>query len=130
MRSSDWSSDVCSSDLVADFARAQVKAATGRNLAIAGPVELKLLPTPSIQLQDLRFANADWGSRPELATIRRLEIEVALLPLLIGDVVVRRLVAVEPDLLPEVDAGGGGNWELGVAAPKLGRASGGAREGQ
>src|SRR3546814_14093670 len=49
---------------VADFARAQVKAATGRNLAIAGPVELKLLPTPSIQLQDLRFANADWGSRP------------------------------------------------------------------
>src|SRR3546814_12746600 len=60
---------------VADFARAQVKAAAGRNLAIAGPVELKLLPTPSIQLQDLRFANADWGSRPELATIRRLEIE-------------------------------------------------------
>src|SRR3546814_20593398 len=72
--------------------------------------------TPSIQLQDLRFANADWGSRPELATIRRLEIEVALLPLLIGDVVVRRLVAVEPDILLEVDAGGRGNWEFAVAA--------------
>src|SRR3546814_14615616 len=36
---------------VADFARAQVKAATGRNRSIAGPVERKTLPPPSIQLQ-------------------------------------------------------------------------------
>src|SRR3546814_19178960 len=58
---------------VADFARAQVKEATGRNLAIAGPVELKLLPTPSLQLQDLRFANADGRHRPQRSQIRRSE---------------------------------------------------------
>ena len=97
---------------VADFARAEVKAATGRDLTIAGPVALDVSLTPSIRLEDVRFANADWGSRPELATIRRLEVEVALLPLLTGEVVVRRLVAVEPDILLETDAEGRGNWEF------------------
>src|SRR3546814_12108702 len=43
-------------------------------------------------------------------------LPISLLPLLIGDVVVRRLVAVEPDILLEVDAGGRGNWEFAVAA--------------
>jgi len=97
---------------VADFAKAEVKAATGRDLTIAGPVELDVSLTPSIRLEDVRFANADWGSRPALATIRRLEVEVALLPLLTGEVVVRRLVAVEPDILLETDADGRGNWEF------------------
>src|SRR3546814_14606828 len=69
---------------VADFARAKVKAATGRDLTIAGPVELEILPTPSILLRDVRFANAGWGRRPDLASIRRLAVEVALLPLLPG----------------------------------------------
>ena len=97
---------------VADFAKAEVKAATGRDLTIAGPVALDVSLTPSIRLEDVRFANADWGSRPALATIRRLEVEVALLPLLTGEVVVRRLVAVEPDILLETNAEGIGNWEF------------------
>ncbi|MGF1592823.1 MAG: AsmA family protein [Kiloniellaceae bacterium] len=113
---------------VADFAREEVKAATGRDLVIAGPVGLQVSLTPSIDLEDVRFANAPWGSRPEMVTLRRLEIEVALLPLLTGDVVVRRLVAVEPDILLETDAGGRGNWEFDSAAeaapPAAGAGSG------
>ncbi|WP_193368086.1 AsmA family protein [Pelagibius marinus] len=101
---------------VADFARTEVKAATGRDLAIDGPVALRVSLVPSIDLQDVRFANAPWGSRPDMVTFRRLEIEVELLPLLFGEVVVTRLVAVAPDILLETDAEGRGNWEFEEAA--------------
>ncbi len=102
---------------VAAFAKQEVKGATGRDLLVEGPIELSVSLTPSIDLQDVRFANAPWGSRPEMMTLKRLEIEVELLPLLFGDVVVRRLVAVAPDLLLESDAQGRGNWEFEATAP-------------
>ena len=113
---------------VADYAKAEVKAATGRDLTIAGPIELRVSLTPAIELQDVRFANAPWGSRAEMVSIRRLEVEVALLPLLTGEVVVKRLVAVEPDILLETDATGRSNWEFeeapAAAAPAAEAASG------
>ncbi len=107
---------------VARVARDEVKALTGRDLVIDGPIDLKISLTPSVDLQDVRFANAGWGSRPEMATLRRVEVEVELLPLLTGNVVVRRLVVIEPDILLETDAAGRGNWEFetagdGAAAP-------------
>jgi len=101
---------------LADFAKREVKAATGRDLAVDGEVSLQVSLVPSIDLQDLRFANAPWGSRSDMATLKRLEVEVELLPLLFGDVVVRRLVVVEPDILLETDASGRGNWEFEAAA--------------
>lgn len=109
---------------VADFAKREVKAATGRELVIDGPVELQVSLVPSIDLQGLRFANASWGSRPEMLTLDRLEIEVELLPLLFGDIVVTRLVAVAPDLLLESDAGGRGNWQFDEAEAAPAPASG------
>ena len=74
-------------DLTALLQR-EVKSATGRDLVVAGPVDLQISLTPSIDLQDLRFANASWGSRPEMVTLRRVELEVDLLALLGGDIVV------------------------------------------
>jgi len=100
---------------VARVARDEVKAATGRDLIVAGPIDLKISLTPSVDLQDVRFANAAWGSRAEMVTVRRVEVEVELLPLLTGNVVVRRLVAVEPDILLEIDTGGRANWEFETA---------------
>ncbi len=109
-------------DLTALLQR-EVKTATGRDLVVAGPVDLQISLSPSIDLQDLRFANAPWGSRPEMVTLRRVELEVDLLALLGGDIVVNRLVLVEPDILIETDAEGNGNWEFGIAsAPSQGDA--------
>jgi len=106
---------------VASFAATEVKAATGRDLVIDGPVDLKISLNPSINLEDVRFANAPWGSRPDMITLRRLEIQVELLPLLTGDVVVRHVVLIKPDVLLETDAEGRNNWdfaaESGPAAP-------------
>ncbi len=95
---------------------AEAEKATGRKLTVAGEIDLSLSLTPAISVGDIRFANAEWGSRPEMATIRRLEIEVALLPLFSGDIQVKRLIVVGPDILLETDDRGRGNWEIAGAA--------------
>jgi uncharacterized protein involved in outer membrane biogenesis len=51
-----------------------------------------------------------------MVSVKRLEIEVAVLPLLSGDIQVKRLVVVAPDVLLETDAKGRGNWEMAAAA--------------
>ena len=95
---------------------AEAKEATGRELKIAGPIDLKISLTPAISVEDVRFANAAWGSRADMISIRRFELEVALLPLLSGDIQVKRLVVVEPDILLETDKEGRGNWEMAAPA--------------
>jgi uncharacterized protein involved in outer membrane biogenesis len=94
----------------------RVEAETGRRLTIQGDFDLRLFTlSPSIAVDDVAFANAPWGTRPDMVRIRRLEAEVALLPLFSGDVEVKRVVLVEPDILLETDAAGAGNWLVGGA---------------
>jgi uncharacterized protein involved in outer membrane biogenesis len=95
---------------------AEAEKATGRRLAIDGDIDLEISLSPAITIQDVRFANADWGSRPELLTVQKLELEVALIPLFSGEIQVKRLVIVAPDILLETDAEGLGNWEMPGAA--------------
>lgn len=90
----------------------QAERATGRELTVAGPVDLALSLSPAVVLQDVRIANAAWGSRPAMATIERFELELALLPLIGGEVRVNRLVLVRPDVLLERNAEGQGNWAV------------------
>ncbi len=92
--------------------QAEARAATGRDLIIAGPIDLKISLSPAIKLEQVTFANAEWGSRPEMVTLDRFEVEVALIPLFSGDIEVRRLVIVRPDILLETDSEGRGNWSL------------------
>jgi AsmA protein len=98
---------------------AAVKEATGRELALNGPIGLKLGLHPGVRVEDVAFANAPWGSRPEMAKLRALEVEVAILPLLSGTIQVNRVVLVSPDILLETDAEGRGNWEI-AAPPRQG----------
>ena len=95
---------------------AEAEKATGRKLTIAGDIDLEISLSPAIAVEDVRFANADWVSRPELVSVQRLELEVALLPLFSGDIQVKRLVVVAPDILLETDAQGRGNWEMAGTA--------------
>ena len=102
-----------------------VQGKTGRDLKIGGAFDLRLGFTPAVTVKDVRLANAPWGSRPDMATIRRLDIEVQLLPLLIGDIRIKRLVLVGGDILIETNAEGRGNWMFdagAAAAPAPGEA--------
>ncbi len=94
--------------LIAD----QVKAATGREMTIAGRLDVKVSLTPALAVEGVTFANAAWGSRRQMATLKQLAAEVELLPLLTGDVRVKRLVLTGLDVFLETDAKGLGNWEL------------------
>ncbi len=93
-----------------------VEAATGRRFVLAGRARLALAPGPRVLVEDVRLANAPWGSRPEMLAARRIELELEWLPLLAGRVVVRRLVLEAPEVLVETDARGRGNWAFAGAA--------------
>jgi uncharacterized protein involved in outer membrane biogenesis len=96
----------------------EAKKATGRDLKIAGDLKLNISLTPSLYVDGVTFANASWGSRPEMVTLQRLEAEVALVPLLSSKIDVKRLVLIGLDLLAETDKQGRGNWQFGAAGEK------------
>ena len=99
------------------IAESEVRRATGRALKVAGPIDLEISLNPAISLDDVSFANAPWGSRPDMVTVKRLELEVSLWPLLLGDIRINRLVLVEPDVLLETGPDGVGNWVFNDAPP-------------
>jgi uncharacterized protein involved in outer membrane biogenesis len=90
----------------------QVKIATGRELTLGGNIQLAISLSPSLVLQDVSFQNAPDASRPEMARVGRVEVKVALLPLIRGDLVVKRLLLFEPDILIEIDKAGKPNFEF------------------
>ncbi len=94
---------------------ARIKAVTGRELTIAGPVELKLSLAPKIVVGGVRFANAKWASTPDMLQAKRIEARIALLPLLHRRFDVVELALVDPVIALETDANGRGNWEFGAA---------------
>ncbi|MCA3261127.1 MAG: AsmA family protein [Telmatospirillum sp.] len=93
------------------------KNATGRDLALKGDIKLSIGLSPSFGIADVTFANAAWGSRPEMVKVGRFEVQVALLPLLSKQIEIKRLVLADTDILLETDAAGRGNWEFQTAAP-------------
>ncbi|MFZ4410871.1 MAG: AsmA family protein, partial [Paracraurococcus sp.] len=96
---------------------AAVQQATGRALTLSGPIGLKLSLVPTLTVDGAALANAPGGSRPQMATVQRVELELALLPLLSRQVAVRRLRLVAPDILLETDAEGRPNWVFANAPP-------------
>ncbi len=94
-----------------------VKRATGRDLALNGKLHLRLFPMPTIEADDVTFANMAGGSRPQMVTLQRLEARVALWPLLSRHVEFQSLTLVRPDILLETDAAGKPNWRFSPEAP-------------
>ena len=93
-----------------DTIAAEIEAATGRKLTIGGEFSLAIGWKPSIVVEGVALANAEGGSRADMATVERLEATVDLLPMLSGDIVIERLVVIGADVLLETDRNGRGNW--------------------
>ena len=58
---------------------------------LAGELSIHAGLQPALVAENVDFSNAPWGSRPYMATVKRLEIQVALIPLLTGKIDFRRL---------------------------------------
>lgn len=96
---------------------AAVLAATGRALALNGRLGLKLSLQPTLEADNVAFANPPGASRPQMATLQRLDLQLALLPLLHRQVRIVRMVLVQPDILLETGASGRPNWDFGPGGP-------------
>src|SRR3546814_91617 len=89
---------------------AAVKDATGRDLVIEGDISIAILPRLSFSAGGVKFANAPGVEPPYMATVERIEGEVALLPLLGRTIVVQRLSVEKPEADLHIDAEGNPNW--------------------
>lgn len=87
---------------------AAIEGATGRSVTL-GAVALRPGLVPRVTAQDATLANLPGGTRPEMARIRRLEVQVALLPLLRGAVDIRGITVEGADILLETTPEGP-NW--------------------
>jgi AsmA protein len=91
---------------------ASIGRATGRRFTISGPLHVSLSLSPSITAEDISLANVPDGSRPDMLTAKSLTAQVALLPLLAGDVVVEDVTLAGADVLLEQDTDGQPNWQF------------------
>jgi AsmA protein len=105
---------------------AAVKQATGRDLTLQGDIRLGVSLQPTLQVSGVSFSNPPGFSRPQMATLERLDLKLALLPLLSHRVEIDKLVLVKPDILLEANAQGQPNWQF---TPEPGAASGGSGGG-
>src|SRR3546814_9898283 len=64
---------------------AAAEQATGRDRRLEGDIGLSVLPSPSLSVEKVVFANIPGGSVPEMARLEALRVHVALLPLLTGN---------------------------------------------
>ncbi|WP_162913112.1 AsmA family protein [Rhodospirillaceae bacterium SYSU D60014] len=94
---------------------ATVEQSTGRDLDITGDISVRVLPTPTLSAEGVRFANMEEGSAPEMATLDTLRVRVAFWPLLRGNIQVEEVVLVNPTILLETTADGRNNWEFGAS---------------
>lgn len=88
------------------------KEATGRDLSLRGDLTLKIGLSPTLVVNSAAVQNAAWGSRPEMAEIKRFEVRLALFPLLFRRIDVKRIVLASPDILIETNPVGKSNLDF------------------
>lgn len=107
--------------LPAGFARDQVVAAvrakTGRDLHVAGPVTVSFYPTASVVLHDASLSLPDVMSGDSFVKMERLELEMPLLPLFFREVRIARFVLIRPRLNLMVDKKGRRSWDFAGQVP-------------
>ncbi len=91
---------------------AEVKKATGRDLVLDGPISLSLLPTPSVSISSVRFANAAGAKNAQMVEIKSVTVKPSLFALLAGDVAISEVTLVEPKIVLEISTEGKPNWEF------------------
>ena len=81
-----------------------VKDATGRELTIKGDLAIEFGIRPTIVIEQVSLQNAAWSARPDLGSVKRLETQIAVWPLILGKFDFARLVLVEPEVIVEFDS--------------------------
>jgi uncharacterized protein involved in outer membrane biogenesis len=83
--------------------------------------------TPKVTVDGLTVGNPPWEIQRPMISVQRLEVRLKLLPLLKGDVVLPRVVLLQPDVYLHQDKTGRANWTFENKAPTNAPASGPTR---
>ncbi len=105
---------------------AAIRDVTGRELAIAGPVRLRLLPSPVVEAADIRLSNMPGGKAASMVEAKSLRLAVGVFSLLAGRLDISELKLVEPRIALEVTADGRANYEFAPPAAQQPATTGGA----
>ena len=89
-----------------------VKDATGRELKITGPVTLNLFPTISVKAEQVSLSNTSWASNPNMLTLKQIELDIRLFPLLKGSIEISRVGVRGLEANLQTNKSGEGNWNL------------------
>jgi uncharacterized protein involved in outer membrane biogenesis len=87
--------------------------AFGREFKIAGPIQLEKSLRPRIIVEDISIANPQWATGEYLATAEKLAVQVALFPLLRGDMQVLDIIFSGANLFIEKNSDGENNYTFG-----------------
>jgi uncharacterized protein involved in outer membrane biogenesis len=89
---------------------AAVKQATGRDLLLKGDIGLKLSFWPTVEVSGASLSNAPGFAPPEMATLRKLDLQLAVAPLLRHRIEINRLILIQPDIHLQTNPQGKSNW--------------------
>lgn len=96
----------------------QARSATGRELTIGGNLEVRIFPAPALTANDIRLSNVEGGEADNMVSLKAVEVRVALMPLLSGQIQVERIRLVGPVVNIEKFADGRTNLEFTPSTPQ------------
>lgn len=108
-----------SADSARDAVAAEIRAVTGFEPTLRGPVAVSLFPTGTVEFNDVGLGEAKGGS---VLTAERLVARLRTLPLLAGRIEISDVTLENPRISVDIDDNGDSNWTALLAA--LARASG------
>src|SRR5882724_11884968 len=90
----------------------QIRKVTGRELAAKVPLTVKLGRQPAMVAEGVTLSNASWGSRPDLARVRKLTLFIDPVALFLGEIKIGRLLLEGADILVEPNDVGDTNLDM------------------
>jgi AsmA protein len=95
-------------DTVRDAVESEIKAVTGLDLAMRGPISVSTFPVPSVEFSDVVLGRAADGEAALAA--KQLTVNLRLVPLLTGRIEIADISLVKPHIAVRVDPDGHTNW--------------------
>jgi uncharacterized protein involved in outer membrane biogenesis len=95
-----------------------IKDVTGRELTIAGNIGLRLGVRPTLKVAEVSLQNAPWSSSPNSVRLKQMEVQIAVLPLITGNLEFIRLVLIEPEVIVEFNSADTSNFAFETADEK------------
>jgi len=90
----------------------KIETETGRHITIDGKFQLKFFPVVEIAMDGVTLSNPpSYGDKHPLMTFKSIDVGVAVMPLLKGNIEIKKLVLDEPRINLHVSKEGIKNWQ-------------------